>query len=231
MLPTYAPRQGWWPCLSLSGSSPHGLIKSDFVALRFEDSRFSCPLLRECTATDPLANGLLTRRQNGCHHSHLSTLGGDGSGRSTSGCSCLHHFDWYGLAQRRKRALRCSQKCNDRTLENGFIGDPDFYGLGICLGLYLQWAVTLFMNLFLPADREAAISTSFVFSISVAAASHPCQTLPASMHLLYRDGSHATSFLRLSLHHRRTFGTSFDLQARFEYQRMHRNTSDNWRVH
>ena len=37
----------------------------------------------------------------------------------------------------------------------GFEGDPDFYGLGIRIGLYLQWMSALVTNWFTPTERKA----------------------------------------------------------------------------
>ena len=61
--------------------------------------------------------------------------------------------------------------CKDRAQQAvGFQGDPDFYGLGIRIGLYLQWMSALVTNWFTPAERRAVITAYIVFSISITAA-------------------------------------------------------------
>lgn len=58
--------------------------------------------------------------------------------------------------------------CANRTQQTiGFIGDSDFYGLGIRLGVYLQWRSSLVTNFFTPTEREAVITTYTIFSISL----------------------------------------------------------------
>lgn len=52
-------------------------------------------------------------------------------------------------------------QCADRSTDDGFIGSPEFYGLGIRLGTYLQWLAALIANSFLPGDRRP-IAGAFV---------------------------------------------------------------------
>lgn len=62
-------------------------------------------------------------------------------------------------------------RCRDRiNAEKGFDGDPDFYGLGIRVGIYLQWITCLVTCAFLPSERESATMTYLIFSISIAVA-------------------------------------------------------------
>lgn len=42
------------------------------------------------------------------------------------------------------------EQCSDRYTDRGFVGNPDFYGLGIRIGIYLQWLGSLMANAFLP---------------------------------------------------------------------------------
>ena len=61
--------------------------------------------------------------------------------------------------------------CRDRAQQAvGFQGDPDFYGLGIRIGLYLQWTSALVTNWFTPTERKAIITAYIVFSISITVA-------------------------------------------------------------
>lgn len=61
--------------------------------------------------------------------------------------------------------------CKDRAQQAvGFEDDPDFYGLGIRIGLYLQWTSALVTNWYTPTERKAVITTYIVFSISITVA-------------------------------------------------------------
>ena len=58
--------------------------------------------------------------------------------------------------------------CKDRSQQSiGFQGDPDFYGLGIRLGLYLQWASSFITNWFTPMERPAFVITYVIFNLSI----------------------------------------------------------------
>lgn len=62
-------------------------------------------------------------------------------------------------------------ECNDRSRPMiGFEGDSDFYGPGIRLGLYLQWASSFITNCFTPTEREPVIVTYIIFSLSITVA-------------------------------------------------------------
>ena len=61
--------------------------------------------------------------------------------------------------------------CNSRIGDSvGFDGDPDFYGLGIRLGVYLQWLTDLIIIGYLEEDRQYVLMTYHIFSISIAVA-------------------------------------------------------------
>jgi len=49
----------------------------------------------------------------------------------------------------------------------GFTGNPDFYGLGIRIGVYLQWLASLIANVWLPRERGYVAATYVLFSISL----------------------------------------------------------------
>lgn len=58
--------------------------------------------------------------------------------------------------------------CNSRSQQSsGFGGDSDFYGLGIRLGLYLQWASSFITNWFTPTEREPVVVTYIIFNLSI----------------------------------------------------------------
>ena len=49
-------------------------------------------------------------------------------------------------------------------------GNPDFYGLGIRVGIYLQWVTSLFVNHFLQAAIEGSLETNTIFLLALFAA-------------------------------------------------------------
>jgi hypothetical protein len=61
----------------------------------------------------------------------------------------------------------CANRVSERC---GFIGNQDFYGLGIRLGLYIQWIASLFAYACLPEERRglAGAYATFSFALSVA---------------------------------------------------------------
>lgn len=61
----------------------------------------------------------------------------------------------------------CTSRFQDLA---GFEGDPDFYGLGIGLGIYLQWLTILITNGYLESDRQYVLMTYHIFSISISVA-------------------------------------------------------------
>ena len=59
------------------------------------------------------------------------------------------------------------KKCIDRYTDAGFLGNPDFYGLGIRIGIYLQWLGSLIANSFLPGDRRAMAGAYASFGVAL----------------------------------------------------------------
>lgn len=58
----------------------------------------------------------------------------------------------------------------DRLLSVGFEGNSDFYGLGIRLGVYLQWMASLIANPLLKSERMSMAEGYLTFSLAVAVA-------------------------------------------------------------
>ncbi|KAG6356309.1 hypothetical protein INS49_015696 [Diaporthe citri] len=56
------------------------------------------------------------------------------------------------------------------TVSCGFDGNSDFYGLGIRLGIYLQWITTLLAHLFFDAAIPGNLELNCVFLVAVSAA-------------------------------------------------------------
>jgi hypothetical protein len=61
-----------------------------------------------------------------------------------------------------------STLCLDRIADDkaGFVGNPDFYGLGIRLGFYFQWVAFILANALLPNDRRALAATYAILSLA-----------------------------------------------------------------
>lgn len=71
--------------------------------------------------------------------------------------------------QRSQSALDAA--CKSRSEEpDGFAGDPEFYGLGIRLGVYFQWLTDLITMGYLEEERQYALMTYHIFSISITVA-------------------------------------------------------------
>ncbi len=60
--------------------------------------------------------------------------------------------------------------CKGRNLAHGFIGNSDFYGLGIRLGIYLQWLASLIANPLLKSERANMAGAYLTFSLALAIA-------------------------------------------------------------
>ena len=60
-----------------------------------------------------------------------------------------------------------------RDVCNGFTGNADLYGLGIRIGIYLQWMSSLLTNVFLPHGVSDSLDTNsiFLFALFIATAS------------------------------------------------------------
>jgi hypothetical protein len=61
-----------------------------------------------------------------------------------------------------EKFLHCASRINGR----GFTRNPDFYGLGIRIGVYLQWITSLTANILLPRERGYVAATYVLFSMS-----------------------------------------------------------------
>lgn len=74
-----------------------------------------------------------------------------------------------------ERQSTVSQQC-------GIEGNPDFYGLGIRIGIYLQWITALLANLFSKESIGGNLETNTIFllalyvAIAVATAQNSVQT-------------------------------------------------------
>jgi hypothetical protein len=58
-------------------------------------------------------------------------------------------------------------RCESRLRTVGFEGNPDFYGVGIRIGVYLQWLSSLTANAFLPDQRRSMAGAYAAFSIAL----------------------------------------------------------------
>jgi len=67
-------------------------------------------------------------------------------------------------------AARLPASCESRLTSEGFIGNSDFYGLGIRIGIYLQWASSVISHLLFPETGRAlaGAQTSLSIALSVA---------------------------------------------------------------
>lgn len=59
------------------------------------------------------------------------------------------------------------EKCISRDAECGFIGNPETYGLGIRLGMYLQWVSLWIAFTFLPAEKAGLRLTNHIFGFAI----------------------------------------------------------------
>lgn len=57
--------------------------------------------------------------------------------------------------------------CNSRVTGRGFVGNSDFYGLGIRIGIYLQWISSVMSNLLLPATGRALVGSQMSLTIAL----------------------------------------------------------------
>ena len=57
--------------------------------------------------------------------------------------------------------------CSERVSGIGFVGNADFYGLGIRLGVYLQWIAQFLANCFLSAEWKSILGASIVFALAL----------------------------------------------------------------
>jgi hypothetical protein len=49
----------------------------------------------------------------------------------------------------------------------GFLGNSDVYGLGVRLGVYLQWIASLIANAYLPMERRGLVAATVAYSIAM----------------------------------------------------------------
>ena len=59
---------------------------------------------------------------------------------------------------------------NETLCGEGFAGNPDIYGLGVRLGIYLQWLSCLLANHRLPDTRSALAQAYMIFLTAICAA-------------------------------------------------------------
>lgn len=59
------------------------------------------------------------------------------------------------------------EACASRETKSGFTGNPDFYGFGIRLGIYLQWWASLIANIYLRDDWASMLAAYMVFSTAL----------------------------------------------------------------
>ena len=75
------------------------------------------------------------------------------------------------LLQFNSTAWYLSDIANNETLcGQGFVGNSDIYGLGVRLGIYLQWLSCLLANHTLPDTRSALAQAYMIFLIAICAA-------------------------------------------------------------
>ena len=63
-----------------------------------------------------------------------------------------------------------SPQCDARLEDLGFAGNADFYGLGIRLGMYLQWLAQLLANVFLRGEWANLFGANMVFAFALTVA-------------------------------------------------------------
>lgn len=65
------------------------------------------------------------------------------------------------------RAHDISQLCAARFSDNGFLGSPDFYSLGIRIGIYIQWLSSLVANLFFESECRGMAGAYVCFALAL----------------------------------------------------------------
>ncbi len=76
----------------------------------------------------------------------------------------------WALVTQAQGTAQHSNICNDRYLTRGFTGNSDVYGLGIRLGIYLQWLASLIANPLLKSERASMAASYLTFSVALAIA-------------------------------------------------------------
>ena len=74
------------------------------------------------------------------------------------------------LLRRQDAAPEVSADQPERVQCPGIEGNADFYGLGIRVGIYLQWTASLFVNHFLQSSIEDNLDTNTIFLLALFAA-------------------------------------------------------------
>lgn len=67
-------------------------------------------------------------------------------------------------------AARMDKVCNARLTEQGFAGNSDFYGLGIRIGIYLQWMSSILSDFLFPSTGRALAGAQASLSIAMSVA-------------------------------------------------------------
>ena len=57
--------------------------------------------------------------------------------------------------------------CAPRISNQALAGNPDFYGLGIRIGVYIQWGACLIANVCLASERRAMAGAYGAFTIAL----------------------------------------------------------------
>ena len=84
-------------------------------------------------------------------------------------CSCLALLAWALVHFAQGDSSRDSG-CSDRVTADGFVGNTDFYGLGIRLGIYSQWTASALANCFLPGEWKSNLGASLAFALALTVA-------------------------------------------------------------
>jgi hypothetical protein len=73
----------------------------------------------------------------------------------------------YGQGLAKDSSCKDPSTEKDRSRADGFIGNSDFYGLGIRLGIYLQWLASLIANPLLKSERASLAGSFLTFSLAL----------------------------------------------------------------
>ena len=76
---------------------------------------------------------------------------------------------------------------SNRDIVCGFQGNSDIYGMGIRIGIYLQWYATWFTNTFAPGEYNSATKANLVFLLAIF----------VSTSVLAADGSNSTHAIEI----------------------------------
>ncbi|KAL6718545.1 hypothetical protein ACLMJK_004637 [Lecanora helva] len=91
--------------------------------------------------------------------------------RATLFIATLAAIAWALIHYGQRSQSAVNDLCQSRFGDpDGFEGDPDFYGLGIRLGIYLQWLASLITTEYLEKNRSYVLLTYHIFSVSITVA-------------------------------------------------------------